>query len=147
MVSNLRAKLVPFAAGVAGGALGMYMYQTMAISLPSHHHPAIRFGLPQTSSTRFFTNFVSEVDFGTRNPKWVLEHLDEAQTSSRVASRKSARYHEDEEIDPRFRSRLSQYVPRTFLSRSRWPVSPSLSSALGVCRLAGTDSRGSTGGT
>lgn len=34
MVSNLRAKLVHFAAGVAGGALGMYMYQTMAISLP-----------------------------------------------------------------------------------------------------------------
>jgi hypothetical protein len=107
---NLRARLVPFAAGAAGGVLGMYLYQAMPVALPSNQHPALRFGVPQTSSTRFFSNFVSEVDYSTRNPKWVLEHLDEAQTSSRAASRKSARYYEDEEIDPRFRSRLSQYV-------------------------------------
>lgn len=35
-------------------------------------------GLPQTEHLRFFTGFVSSFDPRTRNPKWVLEYLDES---------------------------------------------------------------------
>jgi hypothetical protein len=35
-------------------------------------------GLPQTEHLRFFTGFVSSFDPRTRNPKWVLEFLDES---------------------------------------------------------------------
>jgi len=58
-----------------------------------------------------YSNFVSQVDYRTKNPAWVLEHLDERQTESKVASRRSpgARYHEDEGVDERFRAKLAHY--------------------------------------
>lgn len=70
-----------------------------------------RWGVPQTSVVQQYSNFVSQVDYRTKNPTWVLEHLDERQTESKVASRRSpgARYHEDEGVDERFRAKLAHY--------------------------------------
>lgn len=70
-----------------------------------------RWGVPQTSVVQRYSNFVSQVDYRTKNPAWVLEHLDERQTESKVASRRSpgARYHEDEGVDERFRAKLAHY--------------------------------------
>lgn len=100
-------RVLPLSVGLAGGAVGMYMYLSMPGAIA--HHPALKYGQPESSKVRTYSNFVTEVDYGTRNPKWVLEHLDEAQTGSKTASRRSARYYEDEEIDPRFRASLSHY--------------------------------------
>lgn len=103
-------RIVPFGIGIVGGAAATYLYLG-GVTAVGAHHPALRYGTPQTHQVRTFTNFVAEVDYRTKNPTWVLEHLDEQQTGSKVASRRSpgARYHEDDGVDERFRSTLAHY--------------------------------------
>jgi endonuclease G len=103
-------RIAPLSLGIVAGAASMYVYLQHAPTPPAQPpHPALKYGVPETSKVRYFTNFVSEVEYRTRNPAWVLEHLDETQTQSKAASRKNGRYYEDEEISERFRGLLSQY--------------------------------------
>lgn len=75
---------------------------------PTQRHKALRFGMPESCKTRYYTNFVSHVDYRTKNPLWVLEHIPGTRAPTAV-SRKGVHYREDEEIDPRFRALLSHY--------------------------------------
>lgn len=101
-----------FVAGaVAGVATTLVVYTSSPDSLKTlftKPHKALRFGTPESSKIRYFSNFVSQVDFRTKNPLWVLEHIPTAGAISTV-SRKGVHYKEDEEIEQCFRGLLAHY--------------------------------------
>lgn len=105
---NIQAHAGYFVAGVAT-TLVVVTNAPDLFSFQNQHkyknHKALRFGLPESSTIRYFTNFVSQVDHRSKNPLWVIEHI----PSSGTTSRKGVHYKEDEEIDPHFRGLLAHY--------------------------------------
>ena len=81
------------------------------------NHPCARRGLPQTSSLRAGDAFISNFDYRTRNPAWVIERLSSRRRAKTgtdhlsVASRKHSTFHEDTSIaHPHLRSTNDQYA-------------------------------------
>ncbi|GAB5032430.1 mitochondrial nuclease [Nannochloropsis oceanica] len=67
-------------------------------------------GLPAFDTTYIFReNFVICYDSRTRNPKWVMERLTK-QTCTGEADRRVVGFYEEDSIDPRFRSKNSDYL-------------------------------------
>lgn len=67
-------------------------------------------GLPAFDTTYMFReNFVICYDSRTRNPKWVMERLTK-QTCTGEADRRVVGFYEEDSIDPRFRSKNSDYL-------------------------------------
>lgn len=74
-------------AGFAAGGAATYLWLTRRTesALPGARrevgassppvHPALKHGVPKTSTFRAFTDYVLEFDSRLRNPKWVLEHF------------------------------------------------------------------------
>ena len=102
--TKIRMKI--FAAGAATGAAFTLV---VVHSNKSNNYSLYerKYGYPESSKVRTMINFVSEVDYKTKNPKWVLEH--HVPETPGPASRRGVHYAEDEGIDPRFRARLSDY--------------------------------------
>ena len=103
---NGRGFVLGLAVGVGGSAA--VVYQKKYLMGPPPPHKALRYGSPETSKVRYFTNFVCEVEYSSKNPMWVAEHIPCDKVESK-ASRKGVHYKEDEGIDERFRALLSQY--------------------------------------
>lgn len=103
---NGRGFVLGLAVGVSGSAA--FVFQKKYLMGPPPSHKALRYGSPETSKLRYFTNFVCEVDYSSKNPIWVAEHIP-CQNIESKASRKGVHYKEDENIDERFRALLSQY--------------------------------------
>ena len=70
--------------GAVVGAAAVYGYMTTrrpqatVITAPAPatlSHPALKHGMPIKERVRAFTGYVAGYDPGTRNPLWVLEHL------------------------------------------------------------------------
>ena len=101
--ANTQKQLV-FAAGISVGSALTYFLTYKPLERP---HPALAYGAPETSKVRQFSNFVCEIDYRSRNPKWVLEKLPNEEDQK--VSRKGVHYKEDDEIDEDFRALLSQY--------------------------------------
>lgn len=107
-----------FVAGAVAGVAttGLYVYSQESLRTMIFYpngirpHKALRFGTPESSKIRYFTNFVSQVDYKTRNPLWVVEHIPgKGREPKSTVSRKGVHYKEDEEIDYFFRGLLSHY--------------------------------------
>lgn len=103
---STKIRLKIFAAGAATGAAFtlVVVHSNRSNTYSSYER---KYGYPESSKVRSMINFVSEVDYKTKNPKWVLEH--HVPETPGPASRKGVHYAEDEGIDPRFRARLSDY--------------------------------------
>ncbi|KAJ3084050.1 hypothetical protein HK102_000782, partial [Quaeritorhiza haematococci] len=74
-----------------------------------------RYGLPQTEQIRFFSNFISSINYKTRQPNWVLEHLT-AENLKGSATRDSITFEPDLNVPELFRARNEDYF-RSGLSR------------------------------
>jgi endonuclease G, mitochondrial len=114
----------PFLIGAAGGAaLGggaVYAYiqrrdESPASSKPAtmesaESHPAMRMGWPTgTEDTlRVRSGFVASFDARTRNPRWVLEVINQ-DTVSGPGNRRRSDFVEDAETPASFRPKLSDY--------------------------------------
>lgn len=75
--------------GAAVGAAAVYGYMSRRPDTVKHvpvkttaqpnvtllEHPALRYGIPIKERIRIFTGYVAGYDASTRNPLWVLEHL------------------------------------------------------------------------
>jgi DNA/RNA endonuclease G (NUC1) len=67
-------------------------------------------GLPAFDTTYIFReNFVICYDSRTRNPKWVMERLTK-ETCTGEADRRVVGFYEEGSVDPRFRSKNSDYL-------------------------------------
>jgi endonuclease G, mitochondrial len=71
-------------------------------------HPALKHGMPKADRLCMYSNFVVSFDTRLRNPKWVVEHIT-SNDGSRRGNRKNSAFCEDDGLDERFRSRLSDY--------------------------------------
>jgi len=112
--------MVGFAVGVGVGAGGCYIYLSKikqpqrvagAPAWPpydSASHDALKLGMPQTDTYRIYEGYVAGYDYRTRNPKWVLEHLNKEKLSGE-ADRGDSMFHEDDGVDAQFRAKLSDY--------------------------------------
>ncbi|KAK3259113.1 hypothetical protein CYMTET_31879 [Cymbomonas tetramitiformis] len=65
-------------------------------------------GLPMGSSLRVFHQYVSSFDYRTRNPGWVLEHVNRASAFGK-ADRADSTFKEDTTILPHLRNRLDDF--------------------------------------
>ena len=111
------------AVGVAVGAFATIQYQNYEASksktvqiIPKENvvlspsgHPALKYGLPVRQRIRQFSGYVVGFDPATRNPMWVLEHLNK-ETANGNGDRKNSKFKEDAAIEPRFRSKLKDYA-------------------------------------
>lgn len=103
-----------FVAGATVGGALTYLYVQQSslggdgLGILRKKHPALKYGVPETSVVRQFSNFLCEFDYAHRNPKWVLERIPRAEEPVR-ASRKGFHFKEDEGIDEDFRSTFSHF--------------------------------------
>lgn len=67
-----------------------------------------RYGLPSNSNINLRLCYVSSLDHRMKVPVWVAEHLTVESTSG-TAHRKEARFREDADVPPLFRSQLGDY--------------------------------------
>jgi len=73
-------------------------------------HKWSQVGLPAFDTTYMFReNFVICYDSRTRNPKWVMERLTK-ETCTGEADRRVVAFYEEGSVDPRFRSKNSDYL-------------------------------------
>eukprot|EP00884_Botryococcus_braunii_P007375 jgi/Botrbrau1/16639/Bobra.0068s0058.3 len=107
----VRRTFIPLVAGVGVGAAAAYFVLTSRGTLRGAgkvEHSALKYGKPSEPCIRQYTNFVVEYDPRLRNPKWVLEHL-HRDRSRGPGSRDVSMFYEDEAIEERFRSRLTDF--------------------------------------
>ena len=82
--------------------------QTPPEKSPSPPHPALKHGIPITSTLRTFASYVAEYDPRLRNPRYVLEHFT-ADVLRGDGNRSNSIFSEDASISPRFRARLEDF--------------------------------------
>jgi len=80
-----------------------------AASSAAVSHPALAHGLPTRERVRAFAGHVLGYDCATRNPAWVLERLTKEDVHGE-GDRKVSKFKEDQLIERRFRSKLSDYA-------------------------------------
>jgi DNA/RNA endonuclease G (NUC1) len=90
-------------------------------NVTSLKHPALRYGLPIKERIRFFTGYVAGYDPSTRNPLWVLEHLNKANA-----------YGDAKRSDDFFEDKVCQKKFKCFFSRLRRISEPQTESQ-GAC--------------
>ncbi|GAB4818802.1 hypothetical protein N2152v2_005848 [Parachlorella kessleri] len=64
--------------------------------------------MPISDKLRLFTDYVVNFDTSHRNPKWVIEHVNKKSLAG-DGTRKNSEFFEDDGIEPRFRSKLTDY--------------------------------------
>lgn len=91
--------------GAAVGAAAVYGYMhtrprhppstpvTVSPAVVPVAHPALRYGVPIKERIRVFQDHVVGYDSATRNPIWVLEHLNRANAHGEAG--RSKEFHED----------------------------------------------------
>lgn len=89
-----------FAAGVGCGVAGALIRPKKEVE---------SYGLPETSKIQKMSNYIAQVDFRTRQPVWVMEHLTQKNLLG-SASRKEIKFHEDLDIPPMFRATNQDYL-------------------------------------
>ncbi|GMH42333.1 hypothetical protein BSKO_10252 [Bryopsis sp. KO-2023] len=121
----MRNLAVGFAVGaVVGGAATAYVLikkpDTVRVSTghkptPSsiQYHPALKYGAPTSGvsnqNMRFYDGFVAAFDTRTRNPSWVLEHLQWKDKNDDGVDRSKSDFFEDKQIDEKFRNRIADF--------------------------------------
>ncbi|KAL1508021.1 hypothetical protein AB1Y20_007618 [Prymnesium parvum] len=66
-------------------------------------------GLPGVENLRVYSGFCSSVNFRTRIPNWVAEHLSATEAVDPAANRKNSRFHEDQTVPAAFRASNEDY--------------------------------------
>eukprot|EP00879_Flechtneria_rotunda_P013643 GHRR01014251.1.p1 GENE.GHRR01014251.1~~GHRR01014251.1.p1 ORF type:complete len:441 (+),score=151.04 GHRR01014251.1:1605-2927(+) len=125
---RLRHLAIGIAVGAGIGAGGVYAYikRTVPVPRPSEPdliptgpqgkddasifrmHRALKYGIPQSETLRFYEGFVASFDHRTRNPKWVLEYITKESLQGE-GTREQSQFYEDQGLEQRFRSKLEDY--------------------------------------
>ena len=72
-------------------------------------HPALKYGLPESSRTAATETFVLKFDYRTRNPQWVLEILTNESVRVQEFQRDKEMFHEDKTVPERMRNKLRDF--------------------------------------
>lgn len=117
--TRARQRVTTTAASIVTGSVAVLLTSTLTRDDKEAHaqahqandlHKWSQVGLPAFDTTYMFReNFVICYDSRTRNPKWVMERLTK-ETCTGEADRRVVAFYEEGSVDPRFRSKNSDYL-------------------------------------
>lgn len=103
-------KIFKYAAFTGGIFVGWKLFKSYEDNWPTWRWSELtKFGLPQTEQLIKRRHFVASVNYETRQPSWVLEHLTAEMLREERADRANVQFQADPSIPVAFRAENSDY--------------------------------------